>query len=64
MISRSSYLHGDLREVRDTMVWRMEGLDEYDVRRPLSSTGTDLLGLIKHLSSRFRSDGSGVFRSA
>ena len=31
----------------DTM---LEGLSEYDVRRPLTYTGTNLLGLIKHLS--------------
>jgi hypothetical protein len=44
------YLHSDLREVRDTMLWKLEGLAEYDARRPLTSTGTNLLGLIKHLS--------------
>ena len=40
----------DLRGVRDTMLWKLEGLGEYDVRRPLSLTGTNLLGLVKHLS--------------
>jgi hypothetical protein len=44
------YLHSDLREVRATMLWKLEGLAEYDVRRPLTSTGTNLLGLVKHLS--------------
>jgi hypothetical protein len=44
------YLHGNLREVRETMIWKMEGLSEYDVRRPLTPTGTNLLGLVKHLS--------------
>jgi hypothetical protein len=44
------YLHNDLREVRETMLWKLEGLSEYDVRRPLTSTGTNLLGLVKHLS--------------
>jgi hypothetical protein len=32
------------------MLWKLEGLAEYDVRRPLTSTGTNLLGLIKHLT--------------
>ena len=32
------------------MMWKLEGLAEYDVRRPLTATGTNLLGLIKHLS--------------
>lgn len=44
------YLHGDLRDIRATMVWKLDGLSEYDVRRPLTATGTNLLGLIKHLS--------------
>jgi uncharacterized protein DUF664 len=45
-----AYLHGDLRDVRAAMVWKLEGLTEYDVRRPLTPTGTNLLGLIKHLT--------------
>ena len=44
------YLHGDLREIRKAMLWKLDGLGEYDVRRPLTSTGTNLLGLVKHLS--------------
>jgi Protein of unknown function (DUF664) len=44
------YLHNDLREVREAMVWKLEGLSEYDARRPLTYTGTNLVGLIKHLS--------------
>src|SRR5215207_4074539 len=32
------------------MVWKLDGLGEYDLRRPLTSTGTNLLGLVKHLS--------------
>jgi hypothetical protein len=44
------YLHSDLCDVRETMLWKLEGLSEYDVRRPLTYTGTNLLGLIKHLS--------------
>lgn len=44
------YLHNDLREIRETMLWKLEGLSEYDIRRPLTLTGTNLLGLVKHLS--------------
>jgi len=44
------YLHSDLRDARATMLWKLEGLAEYDVRRPLTATGTNLLGLIKHLT--------------
>ncbi|MFB9610246.1 DinB family protein [Kutzneria kofuensis] len=44
------YLHGDLREVREVMLHKLEGLGEYDIRRPLTGTGTNLLGLVKHLT--------------
>ncbi|ARF60012.1 MULTISPECIES: DinB family protein [Streptomyces] len=37
-----------LRSARDTLLWKLEGLSEYDVRRPLTPTGTNLLGLVKH----------------
>ncbi|WP_219420550.1 DinB family protein [Pseudonocardia nigra] len=45
------YLHDDLRWIRDAMLWKLDGLSEYDIRRPLTATGTNLLGLIKHLST-------------
>jgi uncharacterized damage-inducible protein DinB len=35
---------------RDALLWKLEGLPEYDVRRPLTPTGTNLLGLVKHLA--------------
>ena len=35
------YLHSELRDVRGTMLWKLEGLSEYDVRRPLTYTGTN-----------------------
>jgi hypothetical protein len=44
-------LHDYLAENREAMTWKAEGLSEYDVRRPLAPTGTNLLGLIKHLST-------------
>jgi hypothetical protein len=44
------YLHNDLRDMRAALLWKLDGLSEYDVRRPLTATGTNLLGLVKHLS--------------
>jgi len=41
-------LHSYLQGARETLVWKLEGLAEYDIRRPLTRTGTNLLGLIKH----------------
>ncbi|GAA3097289.1 hypothetical protein JOF29_006012 [Kribbella aluminosa] len=45
-----SYLHDALRYVRESLLGKVEGLSEYDVRRPLTHTGTNLLGLVKHLT--------------
>ena len=39
-----------LQDGRDAIVWKLEGLSEYDRRRPLTPTGTNLLGLVKHLA--------------
>lgn len=33
------------------MLWKLDGLSEYDIRRPLTPTGTNLLGLVKHLAN-------------
>lgn len=39
-----------LQLAREAMLWKLEGLPEVDVRRPLTPTGTNLLGLVKHLA--------------
>jgi len=44
-------LHTYLTRARDALLWKLDGLSEYDVRRPLVPTGTNLLGLIKHVAS-------------
>jgi hypothetical protein len=46
-----SYLHDDLQWIRKVLLSKLDGLSEYDVRRPLTTTGTNLLGLVKHLSA-------------
>jgi hypothetical protein len=43
-------LHRYLQEARDALLWKLDGLTEYDIRRPLVPTGTNLLGLVKHLA--------------
>ena len=43
-------LHDYLRNAREAIVWKLDGLGEYDIRRPLTPTGTNLLGLVKHLT--------------
>jgi hypothetical protein len=44
------HLQRYLQQGRDGLVRSLDGLDEYDVRRPLTPTGTNLLGLVKHLA--------------
>jgi hypothetical protein len=44
-------LHRKLREERAVVLSKVEGLGEYDLRRPMTPTGTNLLGLVKHLAS-------------
>jgi len=43
-------LHEYLQMAREAVVWKLDGLPEYDVRRPLTPTGTNLLGVVKHLA--------------
>ncbi|GAA1386570.1 DinB family protein [Pseudonocardia kongjuensis] len=43
-------LRGYLQTGREVMLWKLDGLGEYDVRRPLVPSGTNLLGLVKHLA--------------
>ena len=44
-------LHRYLRMAREALLWKLDGLSEYDVRRPMTPTGTNLLGLVKHVAS-------------
>jgi uncharacterized damage-inducible protein DinB len=43
-------LHHSLQATRQAVLSRLEGLSEYDLRRPMTPTGTNLLGLVKHLA--------------
>ncbi|ALE07937.1 hypothetical protein AL755_16945 [Arthrobacter sp. ERGS1:01] len=40
-----------LRVRRADLLAKLDGLDDYDIRRPMTPTGTNLLGLVKHVSS-------------
>jgi uncharacterized damage-inducible protein DinB len=48
---QKAILHRYLQTAREAVLWKLDGLSEYDVRRPLTPTGTNLLGLVKHLAS-------------
>lgn len=47
---RKDILRRYLKVAHDALAWKLEGLGEYDVRRPLTATGTNLLGLVKHVA--------------
>ncbi|MEU6132428.1 DinB family protein [Saccharopolyspora sp. NPDC047091] len=51
MTDHKDDLHQYLRDARDALLWKLDGLSEQDVRRPLTPTGTNLLGLLKHVAS-------------
>ena len=39
-----------LEAAREGLLWKLEGLSDYDVRRPMTRTGTNLLGIVKHVA--------------
>jgi len=36
---------------RDAVLWKLEGLSDADLRRSMTPSGTNLLGLVKHLAA-------------
>lgn len=46
-----AHLLAALQQVHDAVRWKLDGLGEYDLRRPLTPTGSNLLGIVKHLAS-------------
>jgi uncharacterized damage-inducible protein DinB len=51
MVDEKDTLHRYLRTARQALRWKLDGLSEYDLRRPMTPTGTNLLGLVKHVAS-------------
>jgi uncharacterized damage-inducible protein DinB len=49
--SQTDILLRYLQREREHLVGTLDGLSEYDVRRPMTPTGTSLLGLVKHTAS-------------
>jgi hypothetical protein len=44
-------LYVSLDRHRDAILWKLEGLSDVDLRRPMTPSGTNLLGLVKHLGA-------------
>ena len=47
-----AYRHHELRVLREAKVWKLDGLSDYDDLRPITATGTNLLGLVKPMRHR------------
>ena len=44
-------LKASLDRHRDVILWKLEGLGDEELRRPMTPSGTNLLGLVKHLGA-------------
>lgn len=51
MASPKQNLQDYLDAARDAVLWKLDGVSEYDLRRPMTPTGTNLLGVLKHLAA-------------
>ncbi len=50
-MSPATTLQHYLQQAREALVWKLDGLSESQVRRPMTPTGTNLLGLVKHTAT-------------
>ena len=51
MAGEKESLHVSLDRHRDVVVWKVDGLSDRELRRPMTPSGTNLIGLVKHLGS-------------
>src|SRR5918996_6362368 len=58
MVQRVPFTGGEKQSLRvaldrhrDAVLWKLEGVSDEDLRRPLVPSGTNLLGLVKHLAA-------------
>jgi hypothetical protein len=40
-----------LQASRDALLWKLDGLDQRDLRMPRTPTGTNLIGIVKHMAN-------------
>ena len=40
-----------MQQAREALLWKLDGASEHDARRPVTPTGTNLLGVVKHVAS-------------
>jgi uncharacterized damage-inducible protein DinB len=51
LLDPTAALHHYLQESRDALLWKLEGVGERDLRLPRTPTGTNLLGIVKHVAN-------------
>ena len=51
LLDPKSALHHYLQSHREVLLWKMEGLSERDLRLPRTPTGTNLIGIVKHMAN-------------
>lgn len=51
MSPQKDILQRYLQTGREALLWKLDGVTEYDARRPLTPTGSNLLGIVKHTAS-------------
>ena len=51
LLDQKAALHHYLQEARDALLWKIEGLGERDLRLPRTPTGTNLLGIVRHVAN-------------
>lgn len=48
--SEKDLLRTHLRLTQQALLWKLDGLSDADLRRPMTKTGTNLIGIVKHLT--------------
>ena len=51
MLTEKETLKLYLQQAREALLWKLDGVSEHDARWPMTSTGTNLLGIVKHVAS-------------
>lgn len=51
MNAHKGVMHRYLQRGREALLFKLDGVSEYDARRPVVPTGTNLLGIVKHVAS-------------
>lgn len=51
MLTEKDTLKRYLQQAREALLWKLDGLGERDARWPMTRTGTNILGIVKHVAS-------------